>query len=234
MSSIDQKKKPRSIWKEKLRLVRKRWWTKSYSQHGEDLVLLAIFDGYKTGRYVDVGSFHPRRYSNTRVLFEAGWQGINIDISKRKLALFDFDRPQDQNVYCAVSDKPGELKAYVFGTGSALDTTDKDMADNWAKKFGMSYEEVQVPSRTLTSILNDCKLEQFDYLNIDVEGAEISVLNGLDFSKYKPRCISIEIHGSIEDVPTTETYKILKNQGYELHAWLRPTFIFVLPEQARN
>ncbi len=65
-------KAERPLWKEKLRILRKRWWKKSYSQNGEDTVLLAVFDGRKTGCYVDVGSFHPRQYSNTRALHERG------------------------------------------------------------------------------------------------------------------------------------------------------------------
>ena len=218
----------RAIWRDKLRLIRKRWWKRYYSQNGEDVVLTAIFDGLAKGCYVDVGSFHPRRYSNTRLLYERGWWGINIDISPRKIALFDFDRPGDCNVCCAVSDTAGELRAYVFGSGSALDTTDRETADAWAEQFGIPYAETCVPSRTLTSILDGSGAPRVDYLNIDVEGAEIAVLNGLDFSRYRPNCITIEIHGDLEDAIASEAYGCLVAQGYEFSAWLRPTFFFTL------
>jgi len=216
------------IWRDKLRLIRKRWWRKSYAQHGEDMVLLAYFEGVKSGVYVDVGSFHPRRYSNTRALFEQGWHGVNIDISPRKKALFDFDRPNDHNICCAVADRPGELTAYVFGDGSALDTTDKGTADLWREQFGVSYQERRVPSRTLNAILDECAVGEIDYLNIDVEGAETAVLNGLDFARFRPRCISIEIHGGLDEASRSEPYRMLQAHGYDLHAWLRPTFIFTL------
>ncbi len=223
-------KAERPLWKEKLRILRKRWWKKSYSQNGEDTVLLAVFDGRKTGCYVDVGSFHPRQYSNTRALHERGWHGVNIDISPRKQALFAFDRPRDVNLCCAVSDHPGELTAFIFGRGSALDTTDRATAEEWAERFGLPFKEIKVPCRTLTDILEESDLPQVDYLNIDVEGAEMAVLNGLDFSKFRPHCISIEIHGELEEAESSEPYKLLRAQGYRLHAWVRPTFLFVMPE----
>jgi FkbM family methyltransferase len=222
--------KNKPYWRILLRLIRKRWWRKSYSQHGEDIVLLTIFNGVSKGFYVDVGSFHPRQYSNTRALFENGWHGINIDISKRKLKLFDFDRPNDQNIFCAASDKPAELKAYIFENGSALDTTDKKTADIWSEQFNMPYEEVSVPSRPLTDILEQCNAPRVDYLNIDVEGAETAVLKGLDFSKYAPQCISIEIHQGIEEAKNSAPYQLLHEQGYELRAWLPPTFFFIKPD----
>jgi len=222
----------RPIWRDKLRLIRKRWSKRHYSQNGEDIVLAALFEGVPKGFYVDVGSFHPRRYSNTRLLYERGWRGINIDISPRKIALFDFDRPGDRNICCAVSDAPGEVKAYVFGTGSALDTTDRESADAWAERFGMPYVETRVPSRTLTDILDDCGAPAVDYLNIDVEGAESAVLKGLDFSRHRPRCITIEIHGELDAAAGSDAYRILLSEGYRLHAWPRPTFVFTLPDAA--
>lgn len=219
----------RPLWQEKLRLLRKRWWRKTYAQHGEDAVLAALFEGVERGFYVDVGSFHPRRYSNTRLLYERGWRGINIDISARKVALFDFDRPGDRNIRCAVTDKAGELTAYVFGTGSALDTIDRATASAWAERFDLTFTEVQVPGRTLTDILDECAAPAVDYLNVDVEGAEMAVLAGLDLTRYAPRCLTIEIHGDLDTARRSPAYRLLAERGYELHTWMRPTFFFTFP-----
>lgn len=211
-------------------LVKKRWWQKSFSQFGEDIVVGAFFRDLNTGFYVDVGSFHPRRYSNTHALHRRGWRGVNIDISPGKKALFDFDRPRDQNVYCAVSDRSGELIAYVFGDDSALNTIDRPTAEVWSKYFGLPYEEVPIPTHTLMEILERCGLPRIDYLNIDVEGAEPAVLKGLDFSKYRPQCVSVEVHGNLDAAIGSEAYGILLDNGYELHSWLRPTLIFTLKD----
>ena len=53
----------------------------SYAQHGEDIVLWRAFRNQKTGTYVDVGAFDPTYDSVTRLFYERGWRGINIDPS---------------------------------------------------------------------------------------------------------------------------------------------------------
>ena len=220
--------------RERFRLLRKRFWRRSYGQYGEDMVLGAIFEHRSPGTYVDVGSFHPRQFSNTRRLYECGWRGVNIDISPRKIALFDCDRPHDHNVCCAASDHSGALTAYVFDKGSALDTTDPDVAERWAKAFGKPYRECEVACRRLSDILNECGISHIDYLNIDVEGAEMNVLTGVDFAVHRPECISVEIHGELEQASKSDVYRFLIDKRYRLHSWVRPTFIFTTSRQSHD
>src|SRR5690348_6482057 len=51
---------------------------RSYSQEGEDLILARLLENTPSGLYVDIGAHHPFRFSNTRLLYERGWHGINI------------------------------------------------------------------------------------------------------------------------------------------------------------
>ena len=55
----------------------------SYSQDGEDVVLLSHFKHIKenmaSGVYVDIGAHHPLRFNNTKIFYDLGWRGINID-----------------------------------------------------------------------------------------------------------------------------------------------------------
>ena len=71
---------------------------------------------------------------------------------------------------------------------------------------------------TLTNILNKLKVNNhFDLLNIDVEGHEYEVLNGLDLKKFRPRIITVEIHvGKTEAIFKTSVFKYLKKNNYEL------------------
>ena len=46
--------------------------------------------------------------------------------------------------------------------------------------------------RTLTSLLDEVKPPEIDFLKVDVEGAERDVLEGLDLSRYRPRVLVIE------------------------------------------
>ena len=55
----------------------------SFSQYGEDILLRDLFRTelmeLDSGFYVDVGAFHPFRFSNTAFLYIMGWNGLNID-----------------------------------------------------------------------------------------------------------------------------------------------------------
>ena len=59
---------------------------RSYSQEGEDLILQRILPQEQVGFYIDVGAHHPFWYSNTALLYEKNWRGMNIDPSPDGIA----------------------------------------------------------------------------------------------------------------------------------------------------
>ena len=65
---------------------------KSWSQEGEDMILLRFFEYRRDGFYVDVGAHHPRRFSNTCALYRRGWHGINIDATPGAMQAFRRER----------------------------------------------------------------------------------------------------------------------------------------------
>ena len=81
------------------------FFKKQYSKNGEDQYLKKIFKNKKKGIYLDVGAYHPYRASNTCLLYKKGWSGINIDISKESIDLFNIARPNDINLNIAIGDK---------------------------------------------------------------------------------------------------------------------------------
>lgn len=52
----------------------------------EDNVLDWLTGYKKTGVYVDVGANHPDRMNNTKLFYERGWRGINIEPDKGGLS----------------------------------------------------------------------------------------------------------------------------------------------------
>ena len=58
---------------------------------------------------------------------------------------------------------------------------------------GVSSYDLQVPARTLTSILDEYEVTTIDFLSLDVEGYEINVLKGIDFEKHRPNLMLIEV-----------------------------------------
>ena len=84
----------------------------------------AISKNFTKGFYVDVGCFHPKKHSNTYLLYIKGWSGINIDMEVDKINSFKLARPSDFNVLSAVSDKNIKTKFYTkqeYGVGSTLE-----------------------------------------------------------------------------------------------------------------
>ena len=76
-----------------------------YSQWNEDQFILEYFKNKDKGIYFDVGCFHPFMYSNTCLLYNKGWQGINIDINPTTIDLFNIARRRDKNICAAISNK---------------------------------------------------------------------------------------------------------------------------------
>ena len=64
-------------------------FTISWSQRGEDLALLSLFDGKQNGTYLDIGAHHPTRFSVTRHLYQLGWTGVNVDANQVLIDKFE-------------------------------------------------------------------------------------------------------------------------------------------------
>ena len=195
---------------------------KSYAMDGEDLAIDQYVNKTEKGFYVDIGAHHPIQRNNTNLLFQKGWEGINIDINEFTIDLFNFLRPDDLNLLTAISDKEGEISYYYQKKFSQLNTTDKKIAN---EHFQGKFKERTVKCRTIQNILDQSKYKnrKIDFLNIDVEGAEMKVLETLNFKIYDPSLICIEILGYRDlraekreiEIKHSKIYKFLENRGYK-------------------
>ena len=164
---------------------------KTYSMDGEDLQIKKYFGNKKNGFYVDVGAYHPIQRNNTVLLHQMGWEGINIDVSNFSIKLFNHLRPSDTNLNIAISKKSGEIDMFYQKKLSQLTTIKRQTANNVFQGKIMSKKII---SKTLTEVLNNSKYNQkkIDFLDIDVEGADLEVLESLDFNIYAPEIVCVE------------------------------------------
>ena len=185
---------------------------KTYSMDGEDIEIVKYFDNKKNGFYVDVGSYHPIERNNTMLLYNKGWEGINIDISDFSIKLFDQLRSRDINLNLAVSKNEGEIEMYFQKKLSQLSTIKKEQIK---KSFQGEVKIKKIISKTLTSILDETKFanKKIDFLDIDVEGADMDVLGSLDFEKYSPELICIEVIE--ENNEDSDIFNFLKIKEYK-------------------
>ena len=75
----------------------------SFSQTGLDLLLSNIFKGLQKGFYIDIGCNHPVYNNNTFLFYKRGWRGLNIDLDKSSIDLFNIYRKGDLNIHAALS-----------------------------------------------------------------------------------------------------------------------------------
>lgn len=207
---------------------------KSYSQEGEDLVLMRIFGHKKNGFYVDVGAHHPKRFSNTYLLYKLGWRGINLDAMPGSMKAFQSTRPRDINLEIPVSNKSEELTYYMFNE-PALNGFSKEISEQRDQE-ATHYKIIgskKLQTQTLEQVLDKYLPENttIDFLSIDVEGLDFEVLQSNNWEKYKPTGVLVEtLKSSVEDVLSSPLYTYLREKGYKLHSKLFNTCIFIASE----
>ena len=184
---------------------------KSYSMESEDLEITNILKNIKNGFYVDAGCYHPLHLNNTYLLYNKNWRGINIDLSEFSIDMFNFIRPEDININAAVSNGNEYITFYYQKKLSQLSTIKKD----WAKqKMQGLIKEKKIKSYKLSTIINNSKFNKrkIDFLDIDLEGADLDALKSLDFKIYRPKLICVEILD--KNIEQSEIYIFLKKLNY--------------------
>ena len=222
-----------------LNLFHKRLFFKKnyYSFSGVDVIIENIFRNKDNGFYIDVGCQHPIKNNNTYILHKKGWKGINIDLDKDNIDLFNISRPNDENINIAISNKISEVDLFFYHKKSPINTIDKRTSNYQHAKVS---EVKKVNTNTLNNIISNTKFKnsKFDFLSVDVEGHELQVLEGFDFNLYSPDIIVVEYldltlskieikNQNIENIFKTDLYNFLISKKYVLVNYIYADLIFV-------
>ena len=185
-----------------------------YSQHGEDFLVNKIFNDTKTGVFVEIGCLDGIEYSNTFYFEKKGWKGVCIEAHTDFIPLLVKNRPGSTIVHCAIGAEDKEKVIFYANKIGSLSTLDKSEEDRWKKDYNQyftGFEEQIVQMRTLTSVFDELKLDNIDFVSLDIEGYEVQALMGLDFTKYKPKVFIIEFKNLEHKIKIEQ---ILFNCGY--------------------
>jgi len=215
-------------WIEKILVFKMGYPVISYGPDGEDVILRNMFRGTKNGLYVDVGAYHPTRFSNTRQLYRSGWSGINIDAMPGSMTLFNKERPRDINLEIGISEKPATLTYHMFEE-QAYNTFSEMLATSYMNTGHVRCKKIRINTLPLSTILDTYikPSQKIDLLSIDVEGYDMAVLRSNNWNTYRPRVIAIEDIGFNTEAPhTSEIFNFLKNQGYHLEVATPKTLFF--------
>ena len=202
----------------------------SFSQFGEDILCGFFFSREYRGYYVDVGAFHPMSLSNTYDFYRRGWRGVAIDANPDVAALFARFRPDDVYIHSAVGEKEGQIEMALFAEG-AFNCSADQMA-NVPEDVRRTARIVQVPLKTLASILAAQNVREIDFLNIDCEGNDLKVLRSNDWTRWQPKVICVEDHA--DNWSQSETVNYLKSVGYTLKYRAVFSSIFIPEHIARD
>ena len=190
-----------------------------YAEFAEDVMVYRILKKIKKGFYVDIGAYHPYKGSLTYNLYSRKWNGMNLDISKSSIDLFNIARPSDININCAVSEFNGET--YYYENSPINQQNSLIPQDDNQKK-------IKIQSYKLSEILKMQNINSVDYINIDTEGNELEVLMGIDFDKINPTLFTIEDNSfDLNNEIKKKKIIFLKEKNYELINIIGVTMFFV-------
>jgi FkbM family methyltransferase len=177
----------------------------TYAQNREDIILSGFFEGAKQGFYVDVGANHPDLLSITKIFYDKGWSGINIEPNKELYNLIKLSRPRDINLNIGASEAEGELILREYPEGDGLSTFSKAAQQDYEnsaseyREYTRNYKDYKVKVKPLKAIFKEHAPKQINFMNIDVEGFEYEVIKGNDWDKYRPQVLCIEANHIAKD-----------------------------------
>lgn len=172
----------------------------SYAQQGEDLVLwhmVAEVLKRNPASYLDVGAHHPVVSNNTYLFYERGYRGVLVEPNPALHDALAAERPQDTLLRAGIG-TGGETEAdyYIISGDGQLNTFSKQAADEvGARTAGRNTVErvVRVPLLDINSVIHRHFGRAPNLLSIDTEGFELPILKSLDFARFRPEVVCVDV-----------------------------------------
>ena len=214
----------------------------SKSQIQQDLILdQQIFKGKSNGVFVEVGALDGFGASNTWFFeMERNWSGLLIEpnpveFNKRN----QHPRPNSIFENCAISDVEMDINflsiegpcnvlsgIMEFYNSQHLERIDREleMYSNHPEGHELYSRKEQIPMKAvrLESLFSKHNITKIDFISIDVEGAELQVLNSINFDKVDIDVFMIENNYGLEK----ET-EFLSSKGYKLLGNIQWDSVFI-------
>lgn len=177
----------------------------------------------ESGVFVELGAYDGINQSNTLYFERKGWRGLLIEPVLETYHKCCLNRPLARVVHaaCVAFDyQDNEIDVVNVGLMSLVEgaRNNEQEKQEWIRRGEqvqkISHRQCRAPARTLSDILEKEKLGVIDLFSLDVEGYEAQVLNGMDFSRFRP------IHIVIEDSGTMDIESYFTKVGYKLIAVL--------------
>ena len=206
--------------------------TLSKSQIGQDLFVAALHNGKKNGYFVEFGATDGIGLSNTYMLEKNfSWSGIVAEPGKNWHSELKANRSCKIDLRC-ISDVSGKQIAFYESDSPELSTiSGLEKSDSNIRKLKDSYI---VETVSLNDLLSHHKAPKvIDFLSIDTEGSELSILENFNFENYKFAIIVCE-HNFTQN--RVKIFNLLAAKGYKRvwHEFTQFDDWYILPELIDN
>lgn len=173
----------------------------AYSQNNEEEVIIAEFArmNVQSGRFLDIGAWDGKGFSNTYRLAELGWKGVCVEASPTVfpgLAKNHADNPNIVLVNAAIAPSQSKLVEWFDSGGDAISTTNPAHKAKWEAGWKVKYTTFWVYTMPMIALFDQFGFD-FDFINIDVESTNLELFRALPWAALKQTkviCVEHDLH----------------------------------------
>jgi hypothetical protein len=205
-----------------------------WSQYKQDAFVDKLLKNKKGGFFLEIGGYDGEKHSNT-LFFEKfrGWNGVLVEANP-----FTFRQmvKKDRKCYmtnaCISRTMPNMTFAIAGGLTTWVDTINEAKQERIKedkRTYGSAVswegagETVTTKCSTVKHIVDEIGVSTIDYFSLDVEGAEMLILESLDFNDLTIKVFSIEVQENGKEIHTFMT-----THGYERVGTVAIDYIYQL------
>ena len=189
-----------------------------YSQYGQDVAVFDLLGRPSTGVFVDIGANDGRSLSNSLLFEEQGWTGICVEPHPIVFETLKANR-RAHLVNACIAEKDGTVDFLLIegganmlsGIAEFISESHMQRIDTEIAQSGGNKRVVEIEALSPETLCRRFDIQTIDYLSIDAEGAEYSILKAFDFETIKIRIIGAE-NGTRSPV----LYNYLTKKGFRL------------------
>lgn len=157
-----------------------------YSQNDEEKFIMEHFKDSPPGRFLDIGAYNGKDFSNTYALVEKGWGGLCVEPSPKVFVdlLALHGKNDGIELLNAAITLGGGFCPFWDSSGDAISTTQLAHKDKWEKGWNVDYKQFYVYAITPLQLVTQFGIN-FEFINVDVEGFSADLFKALPIHLFK-------------------------------------------------
>lgn len=176
----------------------------NFSQHELDLRMKKYLTATH-GVYIESGAYDGKTASNTYIYAQQRcWTGLLVE-------------PEEANAKAAAGNRPHDIVEHSALVGPGSSSTIRGSFNKGLASKVDGGGDVEVPANTISALLAKHQIAHVHWWSLDVEGFELDVLRGLDFARWTPDYILVELWND-----NAEVKSLLASHGYTIEADISP------------